>query len=764
MEFNKLRVVNAFFGQWRIGALLLWLLGSPMLYAQIGTWQSLASFRPAQSVAVAGNMVYTATENGFFYYDPATGQTTLLAKGTAPGVSNARQPGLTDAGVSRLLYLPDQNRLLIAYRSGQLDFMTLTATGGPGTVTSVSTIATAANISGSRTINHINRVGNNAYLSTDFGVVVLNLTTDDIRDTYFSDRPILRTALAGDSLYAQPYYDATARQRPLRAVRFSPVVNIADPANWRPVNPPAGETGLGSVLAEGGTLLALGQQGVYQRRAGSWVLIQPETATIVLFPGPNGRITVRYQPPAAGTLTVPGVGTFTDSLLTNVGDVAVSNGRVFVADQANGLLVSSGSRFQPIALPGPLSDDAYALYAYPQRLVKLPPAAPAGQPPAELLAVPDNRWLRLPANGDSPGQLSTAAYLPTDGQLYVAGQTGGLWRLAGDTSARFERVAVPLLTQANQRITALAADAQGNLWMGLSGRLRDGTDLIVRRPDGQFQSFSARLSVESNLAPSDSIVQLVPDDNGFVWLRYANAILPFDPVTNRGRLLYGTYYALAKDRSGQIWVGTGSGVFSFENPASFTDPASVFNPAVVGQALLVNGRPLLSNVAVTALAVDGGNRKWIGTAAGLYRVSPDGSQVLDTFTADNSPLPSNTIQALAIEPVSGTVYIQTDKGLIAYRGPATEPAETLGSPVIFPNPVRPDYVGNVGINGLTDNATVKILDAGGMLVYETRSQGGTATWNLLDYRNRPAQTGIYLIVIVAADGSEHVAGKLAVVR
>ena len=138
--------------------------------------------------------------------------------------------------------------------------------------------------------------------------------------------------------------------------------------------------------------------------------------------------------------------------------------------------------------------------------------------------------------------------------------------------------------------------------------------------------------------------------------------------------------------------------------------------------------------------------------------------MLDSFTTDNSPLPANAIQSLAIEPVSGRVFVQTDKGIVSYQGPATEPAESLSRLTIFPNPVRPDFTGNVGINGLTDNATVKIVDAGGQLVYETRSQGGTATWNLRDYRNRPAQTGVYLIVVVAADGAEGLAGKLAVVR
>ena len=256
-------------------------------------------------------------------------------------------------------------------------------------------------------------------------------------------------------------------------------------------------------------------------------------------------------------------------------------------------------------------------------------------------------------------------------------------------------------------------------------------------------------------------------------LTLGNGLIVFDPATNRVRYLStqtgqgglptNSVRALVNDRSGAIWVGTDAG------PAVFDNPYGAFDAAIDAQLPRLNGRRLLPNEVVTTIAVDGGNRKWLGTRSGLYQVSPDGSQLLQTFTAQNSPLPVNTVQALAIEPVSGKLFIQTGTdtrayGLVSYQGTATEPAEILTNISIFPNPVRPDFSGTVGIRGLTENATVKILDAGGQLVYETRSQGGTATWNLIDYKGRQAQTGIYLVVVITADGAEGVKGKLAVVR
>ena len=134
-------------------------------FSQIGVWQTHVSYQSGQSVAVVGNIVYAATQNGLFYFDKTTQETRILGK----------QDGLSDVGISRLLYLADQKRLFIAYQDGNLDFLTLTDTGEPGTVSNLSTIINASSLPATRGINHLNRIGNNAYLSTDFGLVVLDL-------------------------------------------------------------------------------------------------------------------------------------------------------------------------------------------------------------------------------------------------------------------------------------------------------------------------------------------------------------------------------------------------------------------------------------------------------------------------------------------------------------------------------------------------------------------------------------------------------------
>ncbi|WP_245563657.1 two-component regulator propeller domain-containing protein [Spirosoma luteum] len=738
-----------------IGCLLFGI--QTITFSQIGIWQTHASYQSGQSVAVVGTKIYAATQNGFFYYDKNTGETTTLSKAD----------GLSDVGINRILYLADQKKILIAYQNGNLDFLAVTETGEPNGVTNVNTIVSATNLPELRRINHLNRINNTVYLSTAFGIVVLDIIKSEVRDTYLGRRLdglplfVFQTTATSDSLYA-----LTGALQPsdyvsqLQAIRFAPNVNIADPANWKSITKPGSRTttSVESIVTNQGRLsITVTGTGVYEQQNGQWVLTKPLLNTLIRqFPAASSPILATDK-----DVTLPGIGSFSGPLLANPREVVADGNTVWVADGKNGLLLGNAGAFQRIAPDGPSRDSFTGLYTYPQTLVTLAASRTDNTPvPLEYLSVLSGRWNRVDI---VTAGFNSAAYLPTEQRLYLGSFGSGLWsQNEGQTP-----VAVMLPATIGPLITSLAADTDGNLWIATSQTNAQQATLHRRQADGQFKSFPAIGQVD--------IVQVVPDDNGFLWIRprLGNGLIVFDPATNRvrylttqtgqGALPTNSVRSLAKDRNGAIWVGTDAG------PTVFDNPYSAFDGTVDAQPPLLNRRRLLSNEVITAIVVDGGNRKWIGTRNGLYLVAPDGSQLLETFTAQNSPLPVNTIQALAIEPISGKLFIQTGTdtrayGLVSYQGAATEPIEVLTGLTIFPNPVRPDFNGTVGIRGLTENSTVKILDAGGQLVYEARSQGGTATWNLIDYRGRQAQTGIYLVVVITADGTEGVRGKLAVVR
>lgn len=228
--------------------------------------------------------------------------------------------------------------------------------------------------------------------------------------------------------------------------------------------------------------------------------------------------------------------------------------------------------------------------------------------------------------------------------------------------------------------------------------------------------------------------------------------------TGNGSLPASKINSLAVDLDGYVWFASAKGVGYFS-------PEGVLGTGRVDAILPIFGqRKLFSNEECTALAVEPGNRKWIGTRNGLYLFNADGTELIRKFTAADSPLPADLITALRLDSETGLLFVETPNGMVSYRSDASAVSDKLSAIRIFPNPIRPGYSGTLGISGLTASSTVKITDISGRLVYETRSQGGTASWNLNDYTGRRAKGGVYLILTVSSDGSEKLAGKLAVIE
>ncbi len=174
---------------------------------------------------------------------------------------------------------------------------------------------------------------------------------------------------------------------------------------------------------------------------------------------------------------------------------------------------------------------------------------------------------------------------------------------------------------------------------------------------------------------------------------------------------------------------------------------------------------LLGNEKITCMAVDGANRKWIGTeSSGLFLVSPDGLETIHSFNDSNSPLYSNSITSLAVHPKSGEVFIGTSKGLISFKGDAIAPEKEISELHIYPNPVRENFLGNIAIEGFSSDSEVIITDVSGGLVYKSTSLGGRVTWNGKNLNGVRVKTGVYLILATDKEGKKGVAGKVLVVK
>lgn len=240
-------------------------------------------------------------------------------------------------------------------------------------------------------------------------------------------------------------------------------------------------------------------------------------------------------------------------------------------------------------------------------------------------------------------------------------------------------------------------------------------------------------------------------------------------ITNQDGTTYSPdfFYCMAEDHNGEIWVGTNLGLFVISNPDEFMSDNFHYTQIKVPRNDGTNYADyLLNNVSITCITVDGANRKWIGTTSGVYLVSADGLETIYHFTTDNSPLISNNINSIAIDPKTGKVMIATDKGLVAYNNDASEPEESLekNNVLAYPNPVKPDYNGYITIKGLTANSSIKITSSNGQLITSGTSNGGIFTWNGRNKQGKRVASGAYSVMATDEEGKESVVTKIIIIR
>ena len=314
-----------------------------------------------------------------------------------------------------------------------------------------------------------------------------------------------------------------------------------------------------------------------------------------------------------------------------------------------------------------------------------------------------------------------------------------------------------------QQPRQIKSETTGKYWIA------DYKNGLLSNSEGIFKSYSPSSLDTLYQTRRDSMVL---DLEGNRWIKQGSfgGILVVSPRNQRqfissgigsGNLPSDDVRSLALDRDGQMWVGTNRGVVVFDNPSAVFSGRNfdAYTP-------IFERRRLLGNETVTSIAIDGGNRKWIGTKNGIFLFSPDGTELVSNFNEKNTPLPTNDIVSITAEPKTGEIYIRTTKGMVSYRGTATEGSlrQDESAVKVFPNPVRPDFEGQIGIEGLVENAFVKITDIAGNLVYETRANGGTAVWNGNTLSGRRVETGVYLIFSANAKGEETLVSRLAVIK
>lgn len=321
-------------------------------------------------------------------------------------------------------------------------------------------------------------------------------------------------------------------------------------------------------------------------------------------------------------------------------------------------------------------------------------------------------------------------------------------------------------------------DRFGNVWFT---NAYSESPLHVRLNDGSFVA----MALGNALGTTGWLGDVLAARNGYVWcvmprgqgvLVYDTNETPGDTQDDDWRILTSDpakgglpsddIYCLEEDLDGEIWIGTAAGPCVIYLPSVVFD--SGYENPVASQILIQqdgNYQLLLETEVIASICIDGGNRKWIGTQnSGAYLLSPDGIDQVAHFTSANSPLLSNQVTDIALNHRNGEVLIGTQRGLMGWRGDASNFAEEIGALRVYPNPVEADFEGWVTVEGLAYNSTVHITTLSGRAVATMQSEGGRAVWDTRDFTGALVPYGVYMIFATDATGASAGVTKLAVTR
>ena len=702
----------------------------------LGQWQEYLPGLPAIAVTVNTDKVFCATSSGLF----------SVHTGAEQDITRySKINGLHDIGISTIG--SNNDGVLVAYRNSNLDLLQ------GNHIYNIPDIL-RKQVSADKTIFRITFSNNNAYLCTGLGIIVVNISKAEISDTWITGTNGAYTPVYAIAIFNAYFYAATAE-----GIKRAPVTgtNLADFRNWTPVQQGLQPDTVSNIIQLGTKLICQQGKQLWQLVNDIWQPFYTDGNTITNLAVSDQQLMVcELDHPRVITLNTDGtlVNTLQDKYIQAPLATTTYQQEIWIADSLQGLIRYNAGLFTPITPDAPAS-----IITGDMIFVNNTLWAAAGN---SYYTFSKGEWRQY--KPDSIKNFVTFTAAPGENGVYAGSFGGGLLYI-GTSLVRYNNAT---------NVNGLATDAAGNLWVADDGATRN---LLVKKPDNSWLSFRSPYAQTGN-----AVSQLLTDDYGQVWIvspqgnglfvfNYAHTLdntsddqwRQFRLGAQQGNLPSSDVYCIAKDKNGGIWVGTGRGI-AIINCADQAAAGTCNAILPVIQQDNFAGY-LFQDEQVNTIAVDGANRKWVGTLNGAWLVSEEGDKILEQFNTTNSPLPGNQIYKISIDPLTGEVYFATEKGLMSWHGTATEGTTMRkDSVLVFPNPVPPAYGGTIAIRGLAQNALVKITDISGKMVFQTRALGGQAIWSGTDYTGHRPQSGVYLVFATSEGGAEHLVTKIVFIN
>ena len=742
---------------------------------QVGKWTFYPSYADAKTVISADKALWTVASGNLWTMDTTTGEITTFD----------RTRGLNGVEIAQIAYSKETKRLLVFYDDANIDIIdaqTYEVYNIPHLVTYDYPKKDA---------NDIFMYGREAWVATDFGILRIDMAEAIIRETYKREGGVASVCIsdmtpnvAGKQIPSEPtLFCATASGIYYASLK----ANLLDQSLYKQLNSPSYR----HLVWWKGFLIAFTQSGTPQQidiNSGVGNNLVPRNVRC-RFEWNDNLICVGehaiYSLDKALNSTV--------MLETERAESAAAVNKTFyIAARRTGVIpyqcdgTTLSGEGSPIRINSPVTKKVYRLRYAGKRLLVTYGADALGQfEDAGADYMEDGIWTNFEMQHFRTDNrfacVTDIVEDPNDdNHHFISTQGHGILEYRGTKMVNhYDATNSPLrapnsILDSYTWVTALAYDADGNLWMGNS---HVDSTFVCLTPKGQWLKRYDRNTTKMQF------VSGMEFDGDYMWspVWSWNDGTAFYGVDTRGtftrtsddrtkivlntveqqdgsRYSMGVTYAAAIDRDHQVWFGCNAGLFVV------TDLAEYFQSGFKFHQIKVNRNDgsgladyLLNGIACTAIAVDGADRKWIGTdGQGVFLVSPDGQEEIFHFTTENSPLPTDKIKAIAVSKLTGEVAIGTEMGLLTFVSDAVSPASELDADniVCYPNPVPPNYHGTINIKGLTMNSEVKIATVTGQVIFRTHSNGGMATWNGCDGRGHRVATGVYNVIVSTEDGSE----------
>jgi ligand-binding sensor domain-containing protein len=748
----------------------------------MGNWRVHFSSNSTIGVANNTNSVFMATKNGIARFDTEDNSVSDLT------VTN----GLSDLNISAIG--DNDVVILIGYLNGNLDVLI------NNEIINVPWIKNAQ-VAGSKKINNFYFVGDRVYISTNIGIVIYSISKNEIEDTYY---PNLAPEINDVTIYNDTLFAVTNNGIYMASIEQD---YLNDYNNWTK------KTNLPSYLVNakfseietfqddlffsydtdvfnGDSLFKMVKSNEIINYYGS----TPTSIKSIITEGDELIIAKQYNTLVYDIDLTETLNIFDYSFGTIPSPVQSIKFKDYywIADGNNGLVkVKSTWDNSQVFSNTPSTDGSYRLDIQYGK-VMLASGGLTGNLHNNYFnggvhVFNDETWTNVNSNSQAnyPAEMwdvISVAINPNNIEQMAFGSysIGGMSVMNnGEITESFNEFNSPLESQIGNNGTHIIPDMKydddGNLWVVNAGV----NPLKMLSKDGVWYSFSLGSSAKNKYP-----YRLIIDSKGNKWVAFNGAgivvfnengthadvsdddLVSLSTASGYGSLPSSTVMALAEDIDGEVWIGTETGLSVVYGTSTLFDGG--YGDADAQEILLKYGEEvevLLGESSITAIAIDGGNRKWIGTSSsGVFCLSPNGTEESYRFTTENSPLLSNGILDIKVDHVSGEVFFATESGLISYRADATISDEEFSQVKVFPNPVKPEFRGLITIQGLGYESDVKITDVSGNLIYKTKSNGGTVVWDGNRLSGKRVQSGVYLIWTASATGKGKNVAKVVVIN